>query len=207
MTLLAYGPCRATLACSPRLVLIAVLILVGCGQQLSGNLRVAEGLDAPLADGTLVLVEVISPLTRDQVLARYRAVDLQAAGIPERDVQDGTAVFVTPFHQQQTTFSPAVGVYALIPSNPASIDAGMSRCTAPGRCSYGGDAVAVRVVRRPPGGEGQPQLYVLDSVVEPRHVQGDCGYLPRQNRMALYCKSLDAKGWGWQDNVYVKRPH
>lgn len=187
-------------------LLIAIIACAGCGQLLTGSLRVSEGLGRPQQEGTLILVEVITPLTREQTLAQFRPADLQAAGLKESDVQVGTAVFVSPYKQRQSALSPAQGLYALVSLNAESLDSGRSGCFSQGGCSYGGDAVAIRVAKRPPGGVGQPVLYVLDSIVEPRSVTGDCYYVFRGSRQALYCKSLDSKGWEWQGDLFVKRP-
>ena len=168
-------------------------------------MRITEGLGTPQQEGTLILVEVITPLTREQALARFRPADLQEAGLKESDVQAGTAVFVSPWRQTQTTLAPAQGLYALVNLNAGKLDSGRSTCTQHG-CSYGGDAVAIRVVKRPPGGAGEPVLYVVERIVEPRSMQGDCGYVPRGNRQALYCKSVDGEGWEWQEELFVKRP-
>jgi hypothetical protein len=186
-------------------LLAAILVCAGCGQHLTGYLRVSEGVGTPKQEGTLILVEVITPLTREQALAQFRAADLQAAGLKDADVQYGTAVFVTPYRQTQTALFPAQGLYALVNVNAGSLDSGASTC-GQGGCSYGGDAVAIRVAKRPAGGTGEPVLYIVESIVEPRSVQGDCYYVPRGGRRALYCKSLDSKGWEWDEDLFVKRP-
>jgi hypothetical protein len=186
-------------------LLTAILAFAGCGQHLTGTLRVSEGLGTPQQEGTLILVEVITPLTREQALVQFREADLQAAGLKEADVMLGTAVFVSSYAQRQTALSPAQGLYALVNLNAGSLDSGASTCSQ-GRCSYGGDAVAIRVAKRPAGGTGEPVLYIVESVVEPSSVKGDCSYVPRGGRRALHCKSLDSKGWEWQGNLFVKRP-
>jgi hypothetical protein len=186
----------------------AILALAGCGQHLTGTLRVSEMLGTPQQEGTLILVEVITPLTREQALARFRPADLQAVGLKESDVSAGTAVFVSSYRQFATNFVPAQGYFALVRLNAESLDSGASSCGQRGYigCSYGGDAVAIRVAKKPAGGAGEPVLYVLESVVEPRSVKGDCYYVPRGSKQVLYCKSLDSKGWEWQDDLFVKRP-
>jgi hypothetical protein len=189
-------------------LLAAILAFAGCGQHLTGTLRVSEGLGRSQQEGTLILVEVITPLTREQALAQFRPADLQAVGLKESDVGAGTAVFVTPYRQHQTAFVPAQGLYALVRLNAESLDSGASSCGQRGYigCSYGGDAVAIRVAKKPAGGAGEPVLYVVESIVEPRSVHGDCYYVPRGARQALYCKSLESKGWEWQEDLFVKRP-
>jgi hypothetical protein len=187
------------------IVLAAILAIAGCGQHVAGSLRVSEGLGTPQQEGTLILVEVITPLKREQTLGLFRSVDLQAAGLKESDVSDGTAVFVSPWRQRQTAFFPAEGLYALVSPSAGSLHSGASSCS-PRGCSYGGDAIAIRVARRPAGGAGESVLYIIESVVEPRSIQGDCYYVPRGSRRALHCKSLDSKGWEWQGDVFVKRP-
>ena len=186
-------------------LLAAILAFAGCGQHLSGTLRVSEGVGTPQQEGTLILVEVITPLTREQALARFRAVDLQAAGLKDADVQLGTAVFVSAHRQRQTAFVPAQGLFALVNLHAGSLDSGASTC-GPRGCSFGGDAVAIRVAKRPAGGTGEPVLYIVESVVEPRSVQGDCFYVPRGDRQTLHCKSLVSKGWEWEEDLFVKRP-
>jgi hypothetical protein len=187
-------------------LLAAILVCAGCGQHLTGTLRVSEGLGTPQQEGTLILVEVITPLKREQALGLFRSVDFQAAGLKESDVSDGTAVFVSPWQQRPTAFSPAEGLYALVSPSAGSLDSGASSCNPRGGCSYGGDAIAIRVAKKPAGGAGEPMLYIIESIVEPRSIQGDCYYVPRGSRQALYCKSLDSKGWEWQGDVFVKRP-
>ncbi|HSE00621.1 MAG TPA: hypothetical protein VLB72_07810 [Burkholderiales bacterium] len=189
----------------PRLAFgLLALLIAGCGQHLIGTtLRVSEGIGAPQQEGTLILVEVITPITREQAMALFRAADLRAAGLKDADVQHGTAVFVSPY--RQTVLFAAQGLYALVNPNVGSLDSGLSACNP--RCSYGGDAVVIRVAKRPAGGAGEPVLYILESIVEPRSVQGDCYYVPRGSRRALYCKSLESKGWEWDDSLFVKRPN
>jgi len=186
-------------------LLAAILAFAGCGQHLTGTLRVSEGVGTPQQEGTLILVEVITPLTREQALAQFRAADLQAAGLKDADVQLGTAVFVSPYRQTQTAFVPAQGLYALVNLNAGSLDSGASTCSQRG-CSYGGDAVAIRVAKRPSGGAGEPVLYILESVVEPRSVRGDCYYVPRGYRQAVHRKSFESKGWEWDEDCFVKAP-
>jgi hypothetical protein len=197
-------------------------------ERICGRLNVSEGIETPQQEGTLILVEVITPLMPDQVLARFRPVDLQAVGLKESDVSYGTAVFVSSWAQSQSRVSPAKGLYALVNLNAESPDSGASTSLRAGErwsavndelllwretfcsryegCSYGGAAVAIRVVKRPAGGAGEPMLYVVESVVEPRLLQGDCQYVPRGIRRALHCTSLDSKGWEWQGDLFVKRP-
>ena len=194
-----------------RLVLLAgiLTIIAGCGQHgqhVPGTLlTVSEGLGTPQEEGTLMLVEVITPLTREHALGLFRSVDLQTAGLKESDMSVGTAVFVSPWKQSQSAFFPPQGLYALVSPTAGSLDSGASSCK-PSGCSYGGDAVAIRVVKRPAGGVGEPVLYIVESIVEPRSIRGDCYYFPRGSRRALHCKSLDSKGWEWQEDVFVKRP-
>ena len=188
-------------------LLVATVALAGCGQHIIGTtIRVSEGVGAPQQEGTLILVEVIVPLPREVTMAQFRAADLQAAGLKEADVRLGTAVFVSPYQQTQNALSPAQGLFALVKINAGSLDSGASTC-GPRGCSYGGDAVAIRVAKRPAGGAGEPVLYILESIVEPRSVQGDCFYVARGSRRALYCKSLESKGWEWDDDLFVKRPN
>ena len=170
----------------------------GCGQLLTGTLRVSEGIGTPQPDGTLILMELITPLTREQTMARFSPSELQLTGIKETDVQDGTAVFATPWKQS----GPSQGVFALAkPELRPTLNSGPSNCRPGGGCSYGGDAVAVRVIRS--GAAGTRALYLIDSIVEPRTVEGDCYYI---GGGTLYCKSLELKGWKAQDRLFLKLP-
>lgn len=187
------------------ILLAAILAIAGCSHR--GELRVSEGIGTPMQEGTLMLVEVITPLTRERALELFRAVDLEAAALKESDVTAGTAVFVSPWKQRSGKLSPSQGLYALVGPAAGSLDSGPSHCSLLGGCaSYGGDAVAIRVLKRPPGGAGEPVLYVVERIIEPRRVTGDCYYDARGSRQALHCKSLDAVGWEWQGDVFVKRP-
>src|SRR5574341_884741 len=70
----------------------------GCGQLLQGTtLHVSDDIGPPQPEGTLILMELLAPVKRDQTLARFRHADLQLAGLTETDVRDGTAVFGTPW--------------------------------------------------------------------------------------------------------------
>jgi hypothetical protein len=194
-----------TSAASRLCLWLAILACTGCGQLLTGTFRVSEGIGRPQDEGTLILAEVNVALTREQALARFRPADFRAAGLSETEVTEGTAVFVSPYRQRQTPLVPAQGLFALVKLDAASLDVRRS-CGGRG-CSYGGDAVAVRVLKRPSEGVGAPGvLYVVEAVVEPASVQGDCYYVPRRGREALHCKSLDSKGWEWNEDVFVKRP-
>ena len=200
-------PYEAASRVSFRLLLLVVLVSAGCASQPAGTLglQVSEGIGTPQDEGTLIVMEVITPLTREQALQRFRPPDLQAAGLNEAEVRYGTAVFASPWHQRSSALSPARGVFALVKPDLASpINSGASTCGSRG-CSYGGDAVAVRVVKRPSEG-ASPGLYVVDAVVEPRSAQGDCAYTAIDGHRSLYCKSLKASGWEWKDALFIKRP-
>lgn len=138
---------------------------------------------------TLILAEVIVPLTRQQTLERFRPADLQAAGLKEADVKEGTAGLA--LHAAPDRALPrrralrACQTRRRIVSSPATCG--------PRGCSYGGAAVAIRVLRGP-SATGAAGLYVVDSVVEPADVKGDCFYVPRDTRQSLHCKSLDSQG-------------
>jgi hypothetical protein len=120
-----------------------------------------------------------------------------------------TSVFVTHWAQTQRgisselAFSTVKGLYALVNNSADSLDM-ISTCDR-GICKNGGDAVAVRVLRKSSDSTGITGLYVVDSIVEPANVQGDCSYVTRGWRKALYCKSLDSSGCEWNDDVFVKR--
>jgi hypothetical protein len=201
-------------AASHGFLLAISIICVGCAGQTVGTLRVSEGIGKSYEDGTLILAEVSVRLTRWQTLERFPPEDLHAAGLRESDVKNGmavTAVFVTPWAQTQRGLAPELafstikGLYALVNSSVATTLTTISTCDT-GGCKNGGDAVAVRVLRKPSDSTGKTGLYVVDSVVEPATVQGDCSYVTRGWRKALYCKSLDFSGWKWDDDVFVKRP-
>jgi hypothetical protein len=190
------------------------LVCVGCAGQTVGTLRVSEGIGKSYENGTLILAEVGVGLTRWQTLERFGPEDLHAAGLSESDVKSGMAVmavFVTPWAQTQRgltpelAFSTVKGLYALVNKSVADSLATINTCDR-GICKNGGDAVAVRVLRKPSDSTGITGLYVVDSIVEPANVHGDCFYVTRGWRKALYCKSLDNSGWEWDDNVFVKRP-
>lgn len=198
---------QATWRVSSRFLLLVVLVLAGCASQPAGTLglQVSEGIGTTQDEGTLIVMEVITPLTREQTLQRFRPSDLQAVGLNEEEVRYGTAVFASPWHQRSGALFPARGVFALVRPDLASpINSGASICGARG-CSYGGDAVAVRVVKKWSAGVSSG-LYVVDAVVEPRSVQGDCAYTGVDGQRALYCKSLKAAGWEWKDALFIKRP-
>jgi hypothetical protein len=184
-------------------LLAAVLFIAGCGQHLTGSFRISEGVGGPQDEGTLILTEVIVPLSRQQAMERFRPADLEAAGLTEADVKDGTVVFVSPYRQRQTALFPADGLYAFVKSGAGSLSSPTS--CGPRGCSYGGAAVAIRVLRGS-SAAGASGLYVVDSVVEPADVKGDCFYVPRDTRQSLHCKSLDSQGWQWDGDLFVKRP-
>ena len=187
------------------LILTAALLVIctGCGQLLTGTFRVSEGIGKVHEEGTLILAEVVVELTREQTLTRFSSSDLQAVRLAEPEIKNGSGVFVSPFKQRQTALSPADGIFALVAPS-TSLDP-RQRC-GPQGCSYGGDAVAIRVVKKVLEGRGSSGLHVIEAVVEPASVQGDCSYVPRGRRLALHCKSLDHQGWEWDDDVFVKRP-
>ena len=199
---------HSTLTTSERALLLVVLVIAaGCVSQPAGTLglQVSEGIGTYQDEGTLIVMEVITPLTREQALQRFRPSDLQAVGLKEAEVAYGSAVFASPWHQRSSTLFPARGVFALVRPNLASpMNSGASTCGSRG-CSYGGDAVAVRVVKKASDGESSG-LYAVDAVVEPRSVQGDCSYTGVDGRRALYCESLKAQGWEWKDALFIKRP-
>ena len=192
---------------SSRLLLLVVLLSAGCAGQPAGTLglQVSEDIGTAQDEGTLIVMEVITPLTREQALQRFRPSDLQAAGLNEAEIRYGTAVFASPWHQRSSALFPARGVFALVKPDLASpLNSGASTCGSRG-CSYGGDAVAIRIVRKSSEGTSSG-LYVVDAVVEPRSVQGDCAYTGVDGHRALYCKSLEAAGWEWKDALFIKRP-
>ena len=205
---------RGSVAASHRFLLVISIVCVGCAGQTMGTLRVSEGIGKSYEEGTLILAEVSVGLTRWQTLERFTPDDLHAAGLRETDVKNGmavTAVFVTPWAQTQggltpeLTLSTVKGLYALVNNSVSDTLTTISTCDR-GSCKYGGDAVAVRVLRKPSDNTGKTGLYIVDSVVEPATVQGDCSYVTRGWRKALYCKSLESSGWKWDDDVFVKRP-
>jgi hypothetical protein len=150
-------------------------------------------------------MELLTPLTRDQTLVRFSAADLQLAGLTEADVRDGSAVFGQPWRSGGNALSPTQGAFILAkPDLSSKLNSGASRCGGGGGCSYGGDAVAVRVAKA--GTSATRAVYVVDSIVEPRTAQGDCYYINVGRRPMIYCKSLEAKGWTAHDGMFVKRP-
>lgn len=177
-----------------------VSLISGCGQHLTRNLYVSEGLRSSVQVDALILVEVITPLNREQILDRFRPIDLEAAGINANDVRDDSAVFASPYKQVQTLFSPADGIFALIPPGSESLNSGRGKCNQNG-CVWGGDAVTIRVVNRPAGGDGEQVLYIVDRIVEPRSDRGDCFY---NSNYSLFCNSLKSDGWEWQGDLFVK---
>jgi hypothetical protein len=183
-------------------LILVVVICTGCGAHLEGTtVNVYEGVGYRPQVGTLVLVEAMVPLSRGQALSVFRPVDLQAAGLKESDVSDGTAVFVSPHRQIESFLSPAHGLYALVSPELRSVSAFRANG------AWGGDAVAIRVTSRPPGSKGEPVLYVIERVVEPSHKQGDCKYLNRPSgRQALWSKKLESEGWTWEQDLFVLRP-
>jgi len=184
-----------------RALLAAMLFFVGCGQHVTGTLRTTDGLEHPLQDGMLVLVEVIAELTPEQTLSRFSAADLRALGITQGDVRVGTAVFVSPYRQRATAFNPAQGLYALVSPKTGPLGLNKTNCS-PRGCTYGGDAAAMRVVKRL---SANGDLYIVERIIEPANIKGDCYYIPRGRRQALHCKSLEAHGWEWYEDLFVKR--
>jgi hypothetical protein len=175
-------------------------LISGCGQHLTRDLRVSEGLRSSVEVGTLILVEIVTPLKREQILDRFRPIDLEAADINANDVRDGSAVFASPYKQGQGLISPADGIFVLIPPGFGFIDAGPSWCIN-GRCSWSGDVATIRVVKRPAGGNGEQVLYIADRIVESRRDKGDCFY---SSHYSLFCNSLKSNGWQWQEDLFVK---
>jgi hypothetical protein len=179
-------------------------------------LRVVEEAPQLHDEGTLLIGEVLRGLTLGEVLDRYSSSDLEMAGLTESEVKDGSAVILSNFGQRQGYFNAAHVYYALIQwDSTASLEYNKT-CfqpgPRPGTCTYGGDVVSFRVVRKPLGMTGPSGLNVVELVVEPRGQVGDCVYMDRggtkkQNyRYALICYSLAEKGWGWFGDEYVKRP-
>jgi len=193
--------CRRTCSAIGALLLA---VLTGCGgysggELLTGTLRVEEGIGRPQPEGTLILMELITPLTRQQTLTRFAPADLRQAGLQESDVQDGSAVFAVPWHQRGGL---TTGAFALVASSlRPKLNSGPSKCNARGDCSYGGDVVAIRVIRA-----GPRPLYQVDFIAEARTASGDCYYVRTAGKEMIYCKSLEAKGWIAKDGLFMKSP-
>jgi len=166
-------------------------------------------------EGTLLLGEVIRPLSLAEVTARYKKSDLEMAGWSKTDIKTGNAVIISNFKQRQGWFDSAHVYYALVKKNSAIALEYNKACLQPGRllgCVYGGDAVSFRIVRKPIELTHPSGLNVVEEVIEPRGQEGDCAYLDRgwskrkNYRFALFCESLYAKGWGWHGDEFIKRP-
>jgi hypothetical protein len=197
-----------------RLTFAAMITLVSACA--APPLRLAEEAPQLHDEGTLLIGEVIRSLTLSEILDRYSSSDLEMAGWTESEVKDGNAVILSNFGQHQGYFDVAHVYYALIQwDSTASLQynkACFQPGPRPGSCTYGGDVVSFRVVRKPLNMNGPSGLNVVELVVEPRGQVGDCVYLDRGRtknrnyRYALICDSLSAKGWEWYGDEFVKLP-
>lgn len=192
---------------------VLALVLSAC----AAPLRIAEQPVKAHDEGTLLLGEIVLPLSRDEILRRYPPADLESAGWNVADVVDGSAVVLSNFAQSnQTLFgwqlTEGHGFYALIRRESFPEFGSHQKCGPVGGCRYGGDAVSVRVVRKAAGPGSPTGLNLVEAMVEPADVTGDCQYVnrgefkPKGYCCALLCKSLLKQGWDWDGDELVKRP-
>ena len=179
-------------------------------------LQVVEQTPQFHEEGTLLIGEIIKPLTRQEIIDRYNAADLKTAGLDAASVKDGDAVVISNFKQWQDSGYAARVYYALI-QKTSDINVNYNEeCLKPGPrlagCAYGGDAVSFRVVRKPTSLIGPTGLNIVDMVIEPRGQHDDCNYSDRGQyksrnyRYGLECQSLYAQGWGWKQDEFAKLP-
>ena len=193
-------------------IVAMVVLLAACG---SPPLRLSEQATKAHPAGTLLIGEVVRPLSRSEILARYRPADLAIAGWTQTSVVDGSAVVLTNFKQQQGHFSAAQVYYALVSSeSPETLDSGRTVQPRPGiAASYGGDVVSFRVVLQASPQSGPSGVNLVEKLIETRHASGDCFYEDRgpsrrpNARHALYSIVLGVEqGWDWDGDEFTLPP-